>query len=115
VGQAGLDLFIACMAYFLCKRSIAIVRYFFILVSVSFFVAFLSDAIYNILVNIIATNLTQVTDSLFDIPFAVFLFLQAIAWFILFSSVERFTKENFFCYVPYLIYPSPLKLRNLVH
>ena len=103
MGQAGLDLFIASMACVLWRKSVASDRYFFMLISISFFTAFLSDTSYNILVNIISVNLTRLTDSLFDIPFAVFLFLQAIAWFMLFNSVEQFKKTNFFCYVPYLI------------
>ncbi len=103
IGEAGLDLVAAVLAYLIWIRTKTRIALFFLLLFIAFIAAFMADGTYNILLNIRQFELTTFVDSLFDLPFAIFLFIQLIAWIVLFNrggSVDDCKRVEI---LPYLI------------
>lgn len=104
VGESGLDFVIAALALMswrgMAKGSL---RNFFFLLFVAFAISFLSDGVYNYLLNIKQVSLTPFVDTLFDIPFAIFLFFMMTAWAYLFSMSEKGKKYKALHYAPYFL------------
>ncbi|MBN2689295.1 MAG: hypothetical protein JXR42_01645 [Gammaproteobacteria bacterium] len=103
VGEAGLDFVAAGFAFVICKKT-EVNKTFFMLLCVSLLAATLSDFIYNEVLNIHRiTAFGIATDSLWDVPFAIFLTLQALAWGVLFFQNSKIMAKKFSVYIPYLI------------
>lgn len=103
-GQAGLDIIAAILALWLWKKSTAQFKIVYLMFAVSFICAFISDGLYNIILNVLQiSNLTGSLDSYFDIPFAAFLLFQMLAWgAVFFLNTEKDIKTKVI-YMPYVI------------
>src|ERR1700733_7370602 len=91
IGEAGLDVVVAILVFRLWKKTEEldtkrILLFFFI----AFIAAIAADGIYNIVLNLFQFQyINPIVVSLFDVPFALFLLFQAMAWsWVLFSSRE---------------------------
>lgn len=106
IGQSGFDLiamFITFRMYKNNKNNKDSVIY--LLFSTSFFFAFLADSTYNFFLNIRGMNSYGILiDSIFDIPFILFLLLQSIAWIIV--SVKNKTTLSISYYLPSIFISS---------
>lgn len=88
VGQVGLDI----IAGILCLKLYSLrsdnTRLFFKYLSIAFFFGAIADLSYNIIINALHLQmLTPLLASIYDIPFALFLFFQALAWGIIFKKI----------------------------
>lgn len=101
LGESGLDLIGVGLAYVAYKATENNLRIFFLLIFTSLFAAFISDISYNIILNIKQIGMNNSTNALFDIPFIVFLFLQMLAWIVLFKSEKH--PRNIIDYLPYSV------------
>jgi hypothetical protein len=109
LGESGLDFIAALLAFWVCKTSTNYKKIFFIF-GLSFLTAGVADFIYNLILNINQIISFEVAiDSAWDIPFIIFLFLQGLAWFLLFfnnvegTDLNRRLRFNFLVHSPYLL------------
>lgn len=93
IGEVGLDIVAAVLAFYLWKKTTGPEKIVFALFSISFLLAAITDISYNINTNILGiTNFTNIIDSTFDIPFLGFLIFQLLAWIVIFLKIE--TTQN---------------------
>lgn len=99
VGQGGMDLIAAIAMFALWKNADSEDRFsrFYLYLLFSFLAGFLADTLYNFLLNIEHLRITTTIDTIFDIPFTLFLLFQCIAWFSLAKTVHQnnpFTRKQ---------------------
>lgn len=107
LGEAGLDLFAAMLAYRLWQQSTHdYQKHIFLLFTFAFSVAVMVDSTYNILLNLSHYTYDQpLAISLFEVPFLVFLFLQMLAWMSIIHA-NRESNTSVLLYIPYIIIGS---------
>jgi len=103
IGEAGIDFLVMILAYVSWRRADDATKIFFLFLTIAFIAAFLSDSIYNYLLNIKQIKINTFTDSLFDIPFTVFLFFFMIAWFSMFMREGDIKAGGSGNYIPYVL------------
>lgn len=70
----------------------------------SFFFAAIADGMYNYFVNIEGSINYTIVSSIFEIPFLLFLFLQFVAWLLLFSKeYKELYDKRFYLHIPFII------------
>jgi len=104
VGETGLDIVCFILTIKLASKTTSTTKNIFTLFAISFFFGALSDSSYNIVLNILNANaFNPLIETIFDIPFALFLFFQLIAWVKLFQVMHTnqpiCIKQN--CYLPF--------------
>ena len=93
VGEAGLDLVCAALAFVIVRRTKAPNKWIFGCFLVSFISASIADGSYNIILNILGINqFSPFIETVFDLPFALFLLFQAIGWFLIFNIIYHKNK-----------------------
>lgn len=106
LGEGGLDLIcfaITCRLIFNTRHSN---QFVFIIFGISFFCALLSDVSYNVILNILnKDHFTAAIEAIFDVPFLLFLVLQAIAWcaIVILIQSKNHREMRFSSYVPLLL------------
>jgi len=82
IGETGLDVVAALLAFRLWRKTeTPHTRNIFLIFFLAFITAITADCIYNIVLNLLHFQyINPNVISLFDIPFALFLLLQLIAW-----------------------------------
>lgn len=103
IGESGLDLLIAILSYISWKRARDASKIFFLFLMIAFISAFLSDFIYNYFLNIKQIKISTTIDSLFDVPFAVFLFFYMLGWFSIFIKEKDVKMRKIESYIPYVL------------
>jgi len=103
IGEAGLDLVVVALSYAAWKHTDDATKIFFLFLTIAFIAAFLSDSIYNYLLNIERVKISTFVDSLFDIPFAVFLLLYMLAWCSMFMKMGNSKTGKSVNYLPYIL------------
>lgn len=89
IGEVGLDITAAWLTFNLWKKNTGQEKNIFALFCVSFVLAAITDASYNIITNILGIiNFTNFIDSIFDIPFLGFLIAQLLAWIMVFLKAK---------------------------
>jgi hypothetical protein len=102
-GEFGLDFIAAILAFYLWRRFKQY-KLFFFMFGVSFLMATFSDFFYNFIVNISQIERVSVwVDSVWDIPFLGFLFLQALVWCLLFFNDFEIKETGLLIYIPYTL------------
>ena len=103
IGETGLDILATLLVYQKYKSFLTREKNFFLILFFSFFVAVIADSIYNVVLNLFQFQyINPIIASLFEIPFAMFLFFQLLAWsWILFNNNEEYQKKNKKSYIPY--------------
>jgi signal transduction histidine kinase len=82
IGEVGLDLLAIKLTYSLWKNNQDFsYKIILLLLMISFSASLMSDLVYNFVLNLYGFKYENPTlDTLFDIPFAVFLFFQLVVW-----------------------------------
>lgn len=100
-GECCLDFSIMTASFFAWKKSTLSLRIFFLFIFIAYLSAFIADGVYNYLINIMQIKINTFYDSLFDIPFLIFLFFQMLSLFLLFSKYNC-KLGNLYNYIPYI-------------
>lgn len=106
VGETALDIVAAILAFNLWRQlRTEKIRFIYLIFCLAFISAAFADSIYNLVLNLFQFRyINPVVVSLFDIPFAIFLFFQAMAWFlILLANRDDSLKRNRISLIPYTI------------
>lgn len=106
VGEVGLDIVAAVLAFRLWRKTEEYhTKVVFLVFSIAFIAAIAADGIYNVVLNLFQFQyINPIIVSLFDVPFALFLLFQLIAWgWILFSNREVPVKARKSSYISYAI------------
>lgn len=91
VGEAGLDVVTAILAFNLWRNTEGqYAKNIFLIFLISFVAAIAADGVYNVVLNLFQFQyINPIVVSLFDIPFALFLFFQLTAWSWILFQIER--------------------------
>ena len=86
IGEVGLDCLAAILTLQLwTKSSLTLLKKVYLFFCISFFLAAITDCNYNLTANILGiTHISNIVDSIFDIPFLGILIFQILAWAIIF-------------------------------
>ncbi len=107
LGEPGLDAVAVALAFNLYKRCENYTdKKTLFLLSLSFVFSFISDFIYNIVLNFFNFNYkSSVIEALFDVPFAIFLFVQLIMWFCIMLSNKKNIRDrkSYIFYIPSIV------------
>ena len=106
IGETGLDVIAALLTIRLWKKiEKSQTSNIFLIFFLAFISAIAADCIYNIALNLRHFQyINTVVILLFDVPFALFLLFQLIAWsWILFANKETQTEVGKSTYTPYVI------------
>lgn len=105
VTQTGFDIASAILAFQLSSQAEHKKKQVFRLFGISFICAALADSSYNLLMNVIGIiQLPLSLDSIFDVPFIIFLTIQLISWLKIFilENNKGITK-SVALYVPFIL------------
>jgi signal transduction histidine kinase len=103
VGESGLDFVLCILSYSAWNRASLEIKKFFMFMFFAFLSAFISDLIYNYLLNIKNVKLNSFMDALFDVPFALSLLFYTIAWGSLFFNAGSGAIKEAKNYIPYVL------------
>jgi len=104
VGEAGLDLVAASLAFWIWKKADQGVKPIYLILCISFILACISDATYNVMLNIKQISMPSIVSvSLFDIPFIGFLLCQIIVWGMIFINADDTKAKKWTTYAPYIM------------
>ncbi|HZW61794.1 MAG TPA: HAMP domain-containing sensor histidine kinase [Candidatus Babeliales bacterium] len=106
IGEAGLDAVAATLTFKLWRKVKNVAhRKIFLILSVSFVASLMADLIYNVVLNLFNFKYENtIIVTLFDVPFALFLFLQLVVWanlILLNKNIVTNGKKTF--YIPNII------------
>lgn len=100
IGEVGFDIICFVLAIIATLKSTRGKRAVLGLFAASFFFAIISDGTYNVILNILGIDIFHpLVESLFDIPFLLFLTLQLLGWAIIFRGIER---KNILTNLPFI-------------
>ena len=104
IGELGLDIVLVIMCFKLSRTAKQKNKVILLVLMFSYIFACFSDGIYNFGLNILLLDNTTLLDSLYDIPFVLFLALQAIVWILIFKHPIKIKKgREGLLYLPYFI------------